>query len=417
MEELLLNIILDNQDLIFNKKIIDRSPYVPETDNIHVFTGIRRCGKTYSLFQVTKRFPKEEVLFLDFEDERLLFLNALDNYEIILDSYKRLYPDKQPVLFFDEVQGLKNWHLFLKRLHAQGYKIYVTGSNSNLISSEIATYLSGRSIETRIHPFSFQEYLILKGESFSKRELYTKKNEILKLFEDYLYFGSFPEVIKANERDKHTVAKNIYTLLFYKDLVAKYDKKEYLLKLIVSKLCENIGKEYSISKLADKVIPLYKTSKPTVTDYANVLPLPFLIENIFMYRESFIQREMRRKTYLADNSFLWINQVSPNKAKLLENLVYAELTRRFETIYYYKTHNGLEIDFVAERENKKYVFQVSYTISDFETKERELRAIAKTAEELVCESFTVITLNETESIEYKGNKIEVIAAWRWLLDK
>ena len=153
--EVLSKIILENQDLIVKKHQITRNYYVPDTSHIKVLTGIRRAGKTYMLYQYAKNFSTEQVLFLDFEDERLLELNTLSNYDIIIDAYHQIYPHLKPVLFFDEIQNLKNWHFYLKRLHVQGYTIYVTGSNAHMISREIATFLKGRSIETQIFPFSF----------------------------------------------------------------------------------------------------------------------------------------------------------------------------------------------------------------------------------------------------------------------
>jgi len=170
MEEILKRIILENQEIISNINLIPRNYSIPKTEHIKVLTGIRRCGKTYILYEYAKKLNPEHVLFLDFEDERLIGLNALKNYDCIIDAFKTLYPQMEPVLFFDEIQNLKNWHLYLKRLHVKGYKIYVTGSNAHLISREIATYLKGRSLETTIHPFSFSEFLRIKKIKISPKD-------------------------------------------------------------------------------------------------------------------------------------------------------------------------------------------------------------------------------------------------------
>jgi predicted AAA+ superfamily ATPase len=402
--------------MIFSKDFIERNVYVPDTDHIVVFTGIRRCGKTYTLYEIARKYPKEEVLFIDFEDERLLAINSLDNYEIILDSYKQIYPAKKPLIFFDEIQGLKNWHLFVKRLFAQGYKLFITGSNSNLLSKEIATYLTGRSFEIQIFPFSFDEFLQLKKLHFDKNEMYLKKAEISGHFFEYLVYGGFPEVIKVQKNDKRTIVKNIFNLLFYKDLISKYDKNEYLMKLIFSKLSENITKFFSISKLADKIIPLYKTSKPTVTDYFNILSFPYLINNIYQYRQSFISREMYRKSYFSDNSFILLNSVETSKSKLLENFVFIQLQRKFSEIYYYITRNNLEVDFLIVTEGNIDLFQVSWSISDFETRQREIKSLIKTMNEQTIRHATIITFNEAEIIEAEGKKIVVKSVWKWALE-
>jgi len=412
MEEILKRIILENQDIITGKKMVSRNYSIAETDNITVLTGIRRCGKTYTLYEIARTLDPERVLFLDFEDERLLALNSLSGYDIITDSYKMLYPDKTPVLFFDEIQNLKNWHFYLKRLHVAGYKIYVTGSNAHLISREIATYLKGRSLETTIFPFSFPEFLNLKNETFHPKDTVVNQPKILNLFNEYLQYGGFPEVIKVDVVDKRAVAKNIYNLLFYKDLVAKYDKNDVLLKLIVNKIAENITKDFSVTSLANKINPVYKTSVPTVTDYFNILPEPFLTANIYPFRNSFVQRESKRKTYLTDNSFIWLNRISPDSSRLFENLVFNFLQRKQAELFYYKTSNNLEVDFfMVEGESKKLI-QASYSIENSDTRDREIRALVKAMDEQNLNVGFIYTNNNTEKITINNKTIIITLLWK-----
>ena len=146
MEDILKRIILENQDIIENKIIIPRCYKIPKTEQICIISGPRRSGKTYLLYSIAQKVRKDRILFLDFDDERVLSLSSLGNYDVIIDSYKRLYGGSTPILFFDEIQSLKNWHLYVKRLYSHEYKIYITGSNSQLLSKEIATYLTGRGI-------------------------------------------------------------------------------------------------------------------------------------------------------------------------------------------------------------------------------------------------------------------------------
>ncbi len=416
MEDLIKRIILENQEIISNKKIISRSYYIPETDNISVLIGIRRCGKTFTLYEKAQSYSIEEVLFLDFEDERLISLNEQAGYDVIIDAYKSLFPHLKPVLFFDEIQNLKNWHFYLKRLHVQGYRIYVSGSNANLISREIATYLKGRSLETTIYPFSFTEFLQLKNVEIQPKDYFINKPEILNLFDEYLQFGGFPEVIKVSHDDKRTIAKNIYNLLFYKDLVAKYDKNDYLLKLIISKITENLTKEFSITNLAKKIMSVYRTSVPTVTEYFNILPEPFLTTNIYQYRTSFVKRESKRKTYLTDNSFIFLNRVSEDKSRLFENLVFNFLMRKHAVLFYYKTSNGREVDFFINEGGEKKLIQASYSIADDTTREREIKSLLKAMEEQNLNSGFIYTYNNSESIKVKGKTIEVVPFWKEALE-
>lgn len=416
MEHILQRIILENQEIILGKKLIARNYAIPDTDQITVLTGIRRCGKTHVLYEKAKTFEPERILFLDFEDERLIGLNSLDNYDIIIDSYKTLFPNQEPVLFFDEIQNLKNWHLYLKRLHVKGYKIFVTGSNAHLISREIATFLKGRSLETTIYPFSFREFLKLKNIEIRQKDTIINQPKIINLFDEYLQYGGFPEVIKVDKDEKRTITKNIYNLLFYKDLVAKFDKDDYLLKLVVGKIVENITKEFSVTNLANKIISVYKTSVPTINDYFNILPEPFLTSNIYPFRSSFIQRESKRKTYLADNSFIYLNRVSPDKSRLFENLVFNFLQRKYSELFYYRTSNNLEVDFFILSPESKILVQVSYSLDDLDTKEREIKALIKAMDEQNVDISFIYTNNISEEITINNRKIKVIPFWKEALE-
>ena len=412
MIEILKRIILENQEIIAGKSLITRNYSIPKTDNITVLTGIRRCGKTHTLYEIAQAIDAERVLFLDFEDERLIALNSLSGYDIIIDAYKTLFPQVEPVLFFDEIQNLNNWHLYLKRMHVKGYKIYVTGSNAHLISREIATFLRGRSLETTIYPFSFPEFIRLKNIEIQPKDHIINQPKIVNLFDEYLQYGGFPEVIKVNVDEKRAVAKNIYNLLFYKDLVAKFDKDDYLLKLVVSKISENITKEFSVTSLANKIIAVYKTSVPTVADYFNILPEPFLTSNIYPFRTSFVQRESKRKTYLTDNSFIYLNRIESDKSRLFENLIFNFLQRKYSDIYYYKTSNNKEVDFLINETGQKILIQASYTLENYETRERETNSLLKAMDELNLETGIIYTCNQSEEVTKNEKTIKIIPFWK-----
>ena len=416
MEDVLKRIILENSELIHSKKIIRRDIHFPEVQNIKILTGIRRCGKTYMLYQKCLSFDAEDLLFLDFDDERLLQLSSLGNYDIILDSYSMLYPGRRPVLFFDEIQSLNNWHLFLKRLYTAGYEIFVTVSNANLLSKEIATYLSGRAVETHVYPFSFLEYLEMKELSFSEKDYYTSRPEILNAFEDYLIYGGFPEVIKAGDTDKKAVIRSIHELLLYRDLVAKFEKNDYLFQLVISKLVENVGKAFSISKLANKIVPFYQASKPTITEYVNLLSNPFIARPVFLFRKSFVAREMERKIYFQDNSFITQNTIETDKSRLLENCVFNHLNRSYDEIYYYRSKNNLEVDFLVKSRNQFKAIQVCYSISDPETRQREIKSLLKCAEEIKLKEGYILTYNEEGSEKINGVEIKIIPVWKLLMN-
>lgn len=267
-------------------------------------------------------------------------------------------------------------------------------------------------METTIYPFSFPEFLNLKNVTFLPKDTIVNQPKILNLFDEYLQYGGFPEVIKVDAVDKRAVAKNIYNLLFYKDLVAKFDKNDVLLKLIVNKIAENLTNDFSITSLANKINAVYKTSVPTVTDYFNILPEPFLTTNIYPFRNSFVHRESKRKTYLADNSFIWLNRVSPDISRMFENLVFNFLHRKHSGIFYYKTGNNLEVDFyIVERESKKMI-QAAYSLENTDTRNREIRALVKAMDEQNLETGYIYTYNNTEKIKINSKTIIVTPLWK-----
>ena len=406
MEEIIQRIILENIENIRNKAVVRRNIPIPTTEDISILSGIRRCGKTYRLYQQIQESETDDFLFLDFEDERLLPLFAMQDYDIILDSYTRIFPEIRPILYFDEIQNLPNWHLYLKRLRNQDYKIYVTGSNANLLSKEIATYLKGRSLETHIYPFSFTEYLKMKEIKFSEKDLIVKLPEMLNAFDDYLYFGGFPQVIKSGEKDKKVVIKTLHDLLLYKDVVAKYDKDAYLIRLIITKLVENVGKAFSLSSLTNKLASIYQSTRTTVTEYVNTLHLPFTIHSLFQYRKSFVKREMERKVYFQDNSFITQNTITFDKSRLLENLVFNHFSRFADEMYYYKTNNNLEVDFLIKHNDKLLPVQVAFSLTDTETKARGIKVLSKCMQELELSSGLILTYQE-QSLEKVADEKEI----------
>ena len=256
----------------------------------------------------------------------------------------------------------------------------------------------------------------MKEIELQQKDTIINQPKIINLFDEYLQYGGFPEVIKVDVDDKRTIAKNIYNLLFYKDLVAKFDKDDYLLKLVVGKITENITKEFSVTSLANKIISVYKTSVPTVTDYFNILPEPFLTTNIYPYRSSFVQRESKRKTYLADNSFIYINRVAPDKSRLFENLVFNYLKSKYSEIFYYKTNNNLEVDFYITEPDRKILIQASYSLEDSDTRDREIKSLIKAMDELNVDVSYIFTNNNAEEIVINNKTIKVIPSWREILN-
>jgi predicted AAA+ superfamily ATPase len=174
---------------------------------------------------------------------------------------------------------------------------------------------------------------------------------------------------------------------------------------------ENITKPFSISNLAKKLHPLYKTNRQTVTDYFQLLQIPYIAENVYQYRRSFVKRENERKTYFADNGFISLISIAEDFGKLMENLVFNFLNRHHDSVYYYKTFNNLEVDFLVSSNSKMQLFQVSYDVSDNLTREREVKALFKAMQELELKTANLITYNEKDVMQSGELSVHLLPFW------
>ncbi|MCD4795452.1 MAG: ATP-binding protein [Bacteroidales bacterium] len=407
-------IIIEYQEYLSDIKFIRRH-YAVEKNANYVFVGQRRVGKTYFMFQIIEDLiksgtDKEQILYINFEDERLLELKTKD-LQLIIESYKELY-DLKPILFFDEIQNVKNWEKFVRRLSDQKYRIYITGSNAELLSKEIATTLGGRFLIKEIHSLSFKEFLDFKSiklqENFEFKE---QKYQIIKLFEEYFYYGGFPETI--NFKNKKEYLSNLYQKVFYGDIVSRYKvNNNFALKLLIKKIAENTNDATSFNRLKNVIKAVgVNVGTNTLINYFTYLEDAFFIYDIKNYNSKFAEKESIKKFYFADNGILNLFLLEP-ESKLLETLVFNTLRTKYksENIYYYR--DKIEIDFYLP---KKELIQVSYDLQYEKTRNRKINAILKAKDELKASKYTIITYNEEEIIEIKNTKIELIPVWKWVL--
>jgi len=234
MKNQLKKIIVQHQERLRNLSVVDRNIIIEKNGN-YVFVGLRRAGKTYFLYQLIKeRYAEiEKVLYLNFEDERLIDL-TYNELNLIIEAYQELYNQK-PAIFFDEIQNITHWEKFVRRLADSDYKIMVTGSNAEMLSSEISTTLGGRFLTKEITPLTFNEFLTFNAISLLPNfEFSNQLYEVKKYFEQYLKFGGLPELIKFT--NKREYLSNVYQKLFYGDLIARYTiANPKALKLLVKK--------------------------------------------------------------------------------------------------------------------------------------------------------------------------------------
>lgn len=381
-----------------------------------VVSGVRRCGKSTLLDQVSSKLYKNGVYYLDFEDERLVNFGVEDFnhlYEIFLELY-----GERKVFFLDEVQNVPKWEVFVRRMQGKGCKFFITGSNASLLSKELGTKLTGRNVTVELFPFSFAEYLAFRGVPLSGNSLSltTERAAIKKHFDEYLRHGGMPEYLKYRDT---TLLKRVYEDILYRDIVARYGIKQVKpLRELGLYLLSNIGGTFSYNNLKNV---LGVGSMNTIKSYADFLENSYLIFLVgkFSYslKEQFVAL---KKIYCIDNGLAdsVAFQFSKNKGKFLENLVFLELRRRFSEIYYYKTANNLEVDFLVKVGRKDLrLIQVADNLDNEKTRQREINALAKAMEELQLKKALILTDDSEEKIVSGGKVITVKSVYKWLLEE
>lgn len=414
-QELIKQIIGENQEFVQNVKLLQR-PFKFEDNGNYVFLGIRRAGKSYLMFQRIHELMKrgvdiEEILYLNFEDERFIGLKSED-----LDEIKRVYEEtfsSRPIFFLDEIQIVPGWEKFVRRLADKNYRVFVTGSNAKMLSSEIATALGGRFLIQNVYPFSFREFLKFEGFELKPNWLYTPgtRNGVVRSFDTYFYNGGFPELLSFE--DKRSWLSGLYQKIFFGDLVARYSlRNSDSMRLLVKKLAESVMQPSSYNRLKNIVSSAGESvGVRTIIDYVGYLQETWLIFSLENYAARFAERESNRKYYFIDNGILNLFIFRP-ETLLLENLVAITLHRQFgEKVYFYNQH--IEVDFYIPEES--WLIQVSYNISDVQTFEREINGLVKAAKFLNAERLQIVTRNDERVIEKDGLSIEVLPIWKWLI--
>ncbi len=411
-KKVIKDIIQKNQEKILELEIISRD-FTYEKKANYVIVGPRRAGKTYLLFQIIQeRFidAVNEVLYINFEDERLMEMTHRD-FQLILDCYFEIFENTKPTLFFDEIQNVPHWEKFVRRLADEKYQVYITGSNASMLSHQIGTTLGGRFFVHEQWPLSFKEFLrfkriVLKANYEYSKQLYLVK----KTFEEYFRFGGFPEVFLFD--NKRSYLSNLFKKVFYGDIIMRYAiQNDAAMQLLVKKLSESVNNETSVNRIKNLIksigIPIGTT---TVFEYIKYLQESFLIFPVENYIHKFVEKETIKKYYFIDNGLLMLF-LHDQDTKLLENLVFLHLYRNYEKIYFYK--RNYEIDFYIPDEQT--IVQVSYDISDIETEKRELKSIEKSLKELPAKSIYIITYDTEKTLYIKNSEVQVFPLWKWLL--
>jgi hypothetical protein len=407
-------IILENQERIPDLTVVKRSYSVEPLAN-YIFTGQRRAGKTFFMYSLMQDMVKqgqsiEEILYINFEDERLIGMDVGD-LDSIIESYRELFSHKH-ILFFDEIQNITGWQKFARRLADSGFQIYITGSNSEMLSNEMASTLGGRFMVMEIGTLSFKEYLNFNGVDISDNIGFSPDRfEVIRLFDKYFAEGGFPELLKFNEKKEYL--SSIFQKVFLGDIIARYQlRNPQALRLLIKKLAESTMDVVSYSRMRNIIVSAgFPVGTNTVIEYINFLENSFLINTLLNSNAKISIRESKKKYYFRDNGILSLFLIEPASFEL-ETLVFNHLRLNYgSNLFYFR--NGFEVDFFVPGEE---LIQVCYSLEEPATRKREISSLYKVYDKNPVKRLTIVTYSTEEIINENGMEIKVMPAWRWLLE-
>ena len=431
MIDMLKEIILDFQEIDLPTGVPRRVAVSPVPGKATVCIGVRRSGKSTFMFQLMKKLQdtgvaRQNILYLNFFDDRLHSLQH-DNLGVILEAYFSLYPEKKNAekvyCFFDEIQVVPGWEPFVDRLmRMEKCEVYITGSSAQMLSREIATQMRGRALSWEMFPFSFREFLDYKGIE-SDGPLSTKKRlTVQKAFEEYWETGGFPEVAGLNRMLRIKTHQEYFNAMLFRDLVERHDiSHPKAVTDMAHWLVDNTGSLYSINNLTGYLKSLgHKAPKPAVSDYLEWFEDAYVLFTVRIFDASLARANTNpKKIYCVDHALVTSisSGILVNSGHLLENLVFTALRRVTPDIFYYKTKAGREVDFIAGRQGpSRMLVQVCESMADQQTRKRETTALAEAMTELKLSHGIIVTRNEEEQIQVDSGKIDVVPAWRFLLN-
>lgn len=415
----LKQIMIDQKETYLNNTIITRQYTLEENVN-YCFVGIRRTGKSYLMYQQIKQLeskgvPLSQIVYVNFEDERLLETKVTDLNTILEIGIEMSGSTNKPYLFLDEIQNISGWEKFVRRISDMKYRINITGSNSKMLSSEIASTLGGRFIIMNVYPYSFAEYLTANHREKNYLDVIGTQDraDVLSLYNEYVTFGAFPELVDI--KNKRAFLSSIYQTIYLGDIITRNKiAGGFAIKLILKKIAESVTKPLSFSRLTNILKSTgMAIGKQTVINYVGYMTDSYLLFTLQNYAAKLVDKETSPKYYFMDTGLLGL-MLLDSKSAQLENLVAIELIRRYgvENVFFFE--NNVEIDFYIPSEN--LAIQVSLQVlDDIDTKERETRAFAKLNNFIPGSKCILITNSEETKLEYDGIDIEVIPIWKWLL--
>ena len=418
---ILRQVLLDNQKDVEQYTVFHRQ-YDLDSFPLQVFVGVRRSGKSFLLFQKMHQMLDDghswaDMLYLDFEDTRLECFTA-DDFNLILECHQEMY-GRRPMLFFDEMQNIEGWQKFARNLADKKYSVFITGSNAKMLSKEIMAALGGRYLPVEVYPFSFQEYLSYVQIPYDELSLTAteSKGRFMSAYREYFRWGGLPESIHLPV--KRGYLSSVYQKIYLGDIIQRNGiSNPRLLQLMLKKMAESVRQPVSynrISKILSSVSG--KISVPTVSSYVGFSEDAWLLLRLRNISSAFAEKESVCKYYFIDNGLLSL-QLMDCDTLLLENMVALSLFRRYghdddnERFFFY--HSNIEVDFYVPED--ELAVQVSYSLADHDTLHRETEALGKLPQVHPCRRRVIITYDEERTLKDQFGTIEVIPAWKWLME-
>jgi predicted AAA+ superfamily ATPase len=406
--------------------LIERQLHVPlelKINRSFSLIGPRRTGKTSEMLllakSVAEKCGRDKTVYFNFERADLGIISAKE-LVTLLDAYWQIFPKNKKEelwLFLDEIQNVLQWESFVRMCIDQKIKVIITGSSSKLLSREIATSMRGRNLSFTMLPLSFREFLSFK--SFAIPAFFSSKEEaqLLHHFDEYFNFGGYPEaVLFPSERER--ILRDIFDTAILRDVIERHKiRNVFLMKTLIKALLT--AKEFSANKFYNYLkSQQVKVSKDAIYKYVGCLEDSFFVFMLNKFSLSYKKSEQSLpKVYFVDNGLLRINSID-DKGRLLENLVFVELVRRNEEIAYYQDTYKNEVDFLLKDGKRvKQLIQVCYDLSNFQTKDREIRSLILASKEFSCSNLLILSMSEQDDLLIEKRKIRVLPVWKWLLER
>ncbi len=422
-KHLLKTIIMDSQSRAL-PTIWARALSLPlESGKIVTLTGVRRSGKTYHLSDLMTQLaargvPANQILYINFEDERLQLVGH--EMDLILQAYQELYPDIQLsdcYFFFDEIQEVDGWEKFIDRLYSSiSSRIFITGSNSKLLSKEIASALRGRTITFEVYPLSFSEFVQVVRPGLNPYAS-TDRARFAALFKRFLHEGGFPEIVTQQKDLKNTILQEYFGVMLLRDLVERYNVSQIaVLKYFCKRVIGASADEFSVNKIYNELKSQgYSVSKDSLYAYRENVESIYMGRFISKYSESVVKSEGSvKKVYVIDQGIgaALDFKLSEDEGRLFETTIALELLKQRKEINYYQDRS--ECDFtVIDKRQVVEAMQVTLSVSDNETRRREIKGLTECCKRFNLSEGSIVTIDNDEVIEADGIKISIVPAWKY----